>query len=98
MSEKELSVRLEELEKRVDEQSELNSSKFLALEREKAVGTLSIGGRNCPPRVAGEKLFSIVAGLCVRGMDVRIDTKDVKSTKRHNASKRSPIVVRYILK
>ena len=94
--EKELSVRLEELEKKVEQEAELNAAKFLALAREEAIGTLTISGRNCPPREAKEKLFSIVAGLCARIMSVRLDVKDVKSTRRLNSSKKSPIVVRYV--
>ena len=70
-----LSVTIANLEKKITAAAESTDAKFLAQEREEALGKMTICGKGCPLRVAREKLFSIVAGTK--------DTQHLDCHKRH---------------
>ena len=64
-----LSVRLADLEKKVDATSEATAARFLALEREDCLGKLTITGRNVPHRTPREKLYSLIADLTYKSVN-----------------------------
>ena len=89
-----LSTKVDELSKKIEETADHTTARFLSLEREECLGKLSITGKNCPHRTPKERLFCISADLIFKVLGVRIEPGDVKSVSRLNASKKSPIIMR----
>ena len=87
-----LSVAIANLEKKITAAAESTDAKFLAQEREEALGKMTICGKGCPLRVAREKLYSIVSEMTLRVLNIKLEPADIKCVTRLNASKKSPIL------
>ena len=69
-------------------------SRLSRVERETVRGNLKIEGKNVPPAVRGENLFSIIQDLVLSMFGTRLYKSDIAHIRRLGLKKRSPILIK----
>jgi len=71
-------------------------SRLSRVERETVRGNLKIEGKNVPPAVRGENLFSIIQDLVLSMFGTRLYMSDIGHIRRLGLKKRSPILIKFL--